>query len=161
MKGFSFTILTASLVGGIINSLVSKNSKLKKYVLFIVTLVCTLSIISPISAVLTNVSDFKKSVEDFFESTIIQNKINLSNEIIIKESKERIESGIKDLLIQKYKFDENEVSVEIILDKKQIDNIKIEKIYVYISGKASWSNADEIKKYLENTVGSEFIVKRR
>ena len=35
MKNFAFTILSASLVGGIINSLVSQKSKVKKYVLFL------------------------------------------------------------------------------------------------------------------------------
>lgn len=161
MKSFAFTVLTASLVGGIINSLVSKKSKVKKYVLFLVTIVCTLSLLQPLIAVLTSVSELKSTVSSFFEGVFIQDKIDSTNDIIIGTSKARIEKGIKDLVIDKYKFDKNEVSVEIILNQDEIDEIKIEKIYVYITGKASWSDADAIEKYLCNMVSSEIEVKRK
>lgn len=161
MKGFTFTLLTASIVGGIINTIISKKSKLKKYVSFIVTLVCTLSLLQPISQIFDSVSELKNSVAGFFESNIISSNINSTNEAIINTSKEKIENGIKELVIQKYKFPENEVAVEIILDDSKIDAIKIEKIYVYISGKSSWSDADTIKNYLSSILSSDIYVKRR
>lgn len=161
MKNFAFTALTASLVGGIINSLVSKKSKVKKYVFFLVTIVCTLSLLQPLITVLSSASELKDAVSSFFEGVLIQDKIDSTNDIIINTSKARIENGIKDLVIDKYKFSENEVAVEIILNQDKIDEIKIEKIYVYISGKASWSDAESIERYLSNMVSSEIEVKRR
>lgn len=161
MKNFAFTVLTASLVGGIINSLVSKKSKVKKYVFFLVTIVCTLSLLQPLITVLSSASELKDAVSSFFEGVLIQDKIDSTNEIIINTSKARIENGIKDLVIDKYKFSENEVAVEIILNQDKIDEIKIEKIYVYICGKASWSDAESIERYLSNMVSSEIEVKRR
>ena len=161
MKNFAFTVLTASLVGGIINSLVSKKSKVKKYVFFLVTIVCTLSLLQPLITVLSSASELKDAVSSFFEGVLIQDKIDSTNDIIINTSKARIENGIKDLVIDKYKFSENEVAVEIILNQDKIDEIKIEKIYVYISGKASWSDSESIERYLSNMVSSEIEVKRR
>ena len=161
MKNFAFTILSASLVGGIINSLVSQKSKVKKYVLFLVTIVCTLSMLQPLITVLSSAADLKSTVASFFEDFFVQDKIDSTNDIIINTSKSRIENGIKDLVIDKYKFDENEVSVEIILNQEDINEIKIEKIYVYITGKASWSDTEVIEKFLSNMVSSEIEVKRK
>lgn len=161
MKNFGITILASSLVGGIINSLVSKNSKLKKYVLFVVTLVCTLTLISPISSILGDASKLRSSVENFFKGTYTQDKIDAANDLIISTSKQRIEKGIKDLIIQRYKFDSNEVDVDIILNEDEIDSINIEKIHVNISGKAAWSDLENIKRYLEDILSGEITINRR
>ncbi len=161
MKSYVSTILISSLVGGIINSIIPQKSKLKKYVLFIVTLVCSLVLIQPISTILSSAKEIKDAASSFFNSISLQDQINSTNDIIISTSKDRIEKGIKDLVIDKYNFPENEVLVEIILNEETIDAIKIEKILVFISGKSSWSDADAIEKYLKNIVSSEVEVKRR
>ena len=161
MKNFAFSILCASIVGGILSSLVSKKSKLKKYISFVVTLVCVLSLIQPIITVVKSATELKNTVSSFFDAVTLENKINATNDIIISTSKQRIETGIKDLVTQKYKFNPDEVNVEIILNENDINAIKIDKIFVYITGKASWSDTETIENYLENMVGNEIIVKRR
>ena len=161
MTIFTFTIITASVVGGIINSLISQRSKLKKYVSFLVTIVCTLSLLQPITEILSSTAKLKESATEFFSSITVQDKINVTNEIIVNTSKSKIESGIKELVTDKFKLESDEVSVEIILNEENIEAIKIEKICVYITGKSSWSDTDKIKDYLKSIIDTEILVKRR
>ena len=102
MKLFTITIITASVVGGIVNSLVCDHSKLKKYVSFLVTIVCTLSLCQPIIEILTSGAKLKDAATEYFESITLQDKINVSNDIIISASKSKIESGIKELIVDKF-----------------------------------------------------------
>ena len=161
MKLFTITIITASVVGGIVNSLVCDHSKLKKYVSFLVTIVCTLSLCQPIIEILTSGAKLKDAATEYFESITLQDKINVSNDIIISASKSKIESGIKELIVDKFNLDSGEVSVDIILNEENVESIKIEKIYVYITGKSSWSDSDKIKDYLKDIIDTEILVKRR
>ena len=161
MKLFTVTIVAASVVGGIINSLISARSKLKKYVSFLVTLVCTLSLLQPITEILTSTSKLKETVTEFFTSVTIQDKISASNDLIVNTSKTKIENGINELVCDKFKLESDEVTVEIILNEENVEAIKIEKIYVYITGKSSWSDTDKIKDYLKDIIDTEILVKRR
>ena len=111
MKLFTITIITASVVGGIVNSLVPDHSKLKKYVSFLVTIVCTLSLCQPIIEILTSGAKLNDAATEYFESITLQDKINVSNDIIISASKSKIESGIKELIVDKFNLDSGEISV--------------------------------------------------
>lgn len=161
MKAYINTILTVSLVGGIINSLAPTKSGIKKYVNYIVCIVCILCLISPFTSFLSNTKKFKDTISSFVENIFVIEDINNANSLIINSSKEKVSQGIKQVIIEKYNFDENEVIVDLVLNTEQIDAIKIERVCITLTGKASWSDAKAIKEYLNNLIGAEVEVKRK
>ena len=161
IKSYLNTILTVSLVGGIINALAPNGSGIKKYVGYIISLACILTIISPLSSVVSTTSSLKESVSSFVDKIFVSDDINNANDLIINSGKESVENGIKEAIITKYGFDNNDVIVELILNQEEIDQIKIKSVLVTLTGKASWSDAKPIKEYLNNLIGTEIEVKRK
>ena len=153
-------ILISSIVGGIINSL-APNNKIKKYLNYVVSIVCVLCLLSPILPLISNISNLKSSISNYLDNILVSEKTELSNSLIINTGSEKICSGIKEAIIDKYNFDEKEVKVALVIDKENINAVKIKEIIVTLSGKASWSDAKKIEDYLTNLIGTNINVKRR
>lgn len=161
MNKYSITILTVSVVGGIINSLVDSQSPLKKYISYLVSLVCVVSLIAPIGGIISNITDLKGNINEYFDKILVSEKIDAGNELIINSSKEKICEGIKNTLTNKYNFEEKEVIVSLDIDKTDLQAIKIEQINVILTGKASWHDVKNVQEYLEDVVGGKIVVKRK
>lgn len=161
MNQYTITILTASVVGGIINSLVSSGSALKKYVSYIVSLVCVVCLISPVGSLVGDIANIKTDINDYVEKIFDTDAYQNSNSLIINTGAEKICEGIKEIIKDKYNFDDNEIYVDLTLDKTDIQAIKIEKINIILTGKASWSDVDTVEKYLTDIVGCDVLVKRK
>ncbi len=161
MKTYLITILTVSVVGGIINSLIDSSSKIKKYINYLISLICVVCLVAPIGNVIGNISSIKAEINEYFEKVFVSEKIDASNDLIINTSKEKICDGIKNSVLEKYNFDEKEVFVDLTIDRTDIGSLKIEKINVVLTGKASWSDVKEVEEYLKNTIGSDIEVKRK
>lgn len=161
MNTYFNTILTVSLVGGIISSFVPERSGLKKYIGYIISLVIILCLVSPLTSILTSTIQFKESINNFLDKISVSEDIEKSNSLIINSSKEKISNGIKEVIIQKYKFDESEVIVDLILDTEEIDSIRVERVLVTLTGKSSWSDVGAVKEYLNNIIGTETEVRRK
>lgn len=161
MNKYSITILTVSVVGGIINSLVDSQSPLKKYISYLVSLVCVVSLIAPIGGIISNITNLKGNINEYFDKILVSEKIDAGNELIINSSKEKICEGIKNTLTNKYNFDEKEVIVSLDIDKTDLQAIKIEQINVILTGKASWHDVKNVQEYLEDVVGGKIVVKRK
>lgn len=117
--------------------------------------------ISPLIDVLENVSQIKENFSNFFEEITDSDSLNSKNEIIINTGTNALVKGIKNTLLEKYGFNEKEIIVELETDTTNIESIKITKINVILTGKASWSNVDSVKEYLEKIVGGDISVVRR
>lgn len=161
MNRYSITILTASVVGGIINSLVDSKSPLKKYVNYLVSLVCIVSIVAPIGGIIGNISNLKDTVTNYLDKIFVSEKIESGNSLIINSGKEKICEGIKNTLIDKYNFNEKEVIVDLIIDSEDIQALKIQEINIILTGKASWHDVENVQKYLEGTIGGQISVTRK
>ena len=161
MKGYSLTILTVSVVGGIINSLIDSQSQLKKYINYVVSLVCIVCLIAPIGSLIGNIANFKGAINEYFDKIFISEKIDAANSLIINSGEEKICEGIKNTLIDKYNFDKKEVYVNLEIDKTDLQAIKVKKINVILTGKASWHDAKTVEEYLKNMIGADVSVKRK
>lgn len=160
MNGYIITLLVISFVGGIINSILPCGG-LKKYVKYIISLVCVISLVSPLTSIVLNSSSIKNSVYSFVDKIIINDKVEISNSLILNTSAEKISEGIKDTIINKYNFEEKEVFVDVIFNKENSASVTIEKIEVSLTGKASWSDCERIEEYLKSLTGCNISVKRR
>lgn len=160
MNGYIITLLVISFVGGIINSILPDGG-LKKYVKYIISLVCVISLVSPLTSIVLNAASIKDGVTSFIDEIIIKDKIEISNSLILDTSAEKINEGIKETIIEKYGFDEKEVFVNVVFNHKNNASITIDKIEVSLTGKSSWSDCERIKEYLKDLTGCNISVKRR
>lgn len=160
MKAYVSTLLIVSIIGGIVSSLCSSLKDLKKYINYFVGLIAIICMISPLTSFVTNISSTKEQIKEYFNSLTSEEIINNSNDIIINSGVESIENGIKNAIIQRFSFEENEIIVNLSLDKTNIEAIKIKQINIILTGKASWSDVDSVKSYLESIIGGNISVKR-
>lgn len=161
MNKYVYSLLIISLVGGIVNSLIDNFKDIKRYVNYFLSLIMVICMISPITSVLGNINTLKDSVSNFFNELTDNELLNGTNEIIINTGTDAIIKGIKNTIIEKFDFDESEIIVSLETDTTNIEAIKITKINVILTGKASWYDVDTVKTYLENIVGGEISVTRR
>ena len=161
MSKYINTILISTFVGSIIIAIAPNKGNYKKYIRYIVSLVSLLCIISPLAQILFDITSLKSNVKNYLDDLFISEKVEISNSLIINTGVEKISNGIKDAIVEKYNFNENEVFVELVVDKANINAIKIKEINVFLAGKASWSDANKIEAYLKDLIGGEINVKRR
>lgn len=161
MENYISTIITLSILGGVVVSLISEKSSLKKHINMILSLICVIVLLSPITNLILNKEIFKASVNKFFDQALQSENIENSNKIIVSNSIKSIESGISSTLIDKFSLDERDLSVKILCDTKNIEDIKIKEIEIVLTNKASWANADAICKYIKNLTGIEVNVIKR
>jgi hypothetical protein len=162
MKSYIYTILALAVVCGIISSLLSDtNQGTKKYVNFLMGLVMVITIMMPFKNLTYGITNIKNTVNGFFDNIKTQQIIDNSNTVIINSSKENICKGIKNSLLSKYGFNENEVEISLEIDTSEISAIKITGVNIILSGKAAWSDINEVSKYMENLVGVNVNVTRK
>ena len=162
MSEYIYSILVISVISGILKAIISSfNPGIKKQINYLVGLICALAILSPLASLVADITSTQEKINSFFDTVIAEEKINSSNQIIINSGVEKISEGIKASLVTKFKFDESEIFVKVKIDDKDINSLKISYIDVTLTGKASWSDTEKVKEYLEDLVGCEFIVKRR
>lgn len=161
MTNYITSLITISIIGGIISNLVSSFSGIKRYVNYFIGLVAVFCLLSPIVSFINNISGFKSSINNFFNRFASQDIIDSSNDIIINSGAENIKGGIKKTLTDRFGFDEKDIIIELELDKANVEAIKITKITVILTGKASWNDVDAVKEYLRNVIGGNIVVTRK
>lgn len=161
MKIYFTTVLTISLIGGIITSLLpEKSNSLKKYIKYVIGLICTITLISPLTSVLGNITTLQSNINDFFNSNFSQNAIDTSNKLILDTGIEKVSSGIKSVLINKFKIAESNIDIDIISDDTDISAIKITKIIITLKGNATWENSESISNYLDGLISCDIEIKK-
>lgn len=160
MNSFLKSILTLSVIAGISSSIIS-STLIKKYVNYFISLIMVLIIISPLFNFLSSLDNIKEYVEDFKHSIRTEEILSSSNELIVSSTEKSVCDGIKELILTKFGFDENDVYVSLECDKSNISSIKIKAVNITLTNKASWSDTDAVKDYLDKMIGCKINVKRR
>jgi hypothetical protein len=117
--------------------------------------------VSPIFSSIKGVDDIKDNISSFFEEITDGKDLNGLNEIIINTSTEAVIKGIKNTIVERFGFDEKEIIIEIETDKTNIESIKINRVNIILTGKASWSDVDAVKEYIYKLIGGDVSVTRR
>ena len=161
MKGYIFTIIVVSVISGIISTMLSNNkNSLKKYVNFVAGLICMLALLSPIVSIASNMGAFSGSIENIISSLDFSSSVSTTNQIIVETGKEKIEQGIENAIITKYNFSQEDIDVNVIVNDKNIEAIILEKIKITLKNKASWTDEQQIKNYVESLVGCQVEIKK-
>ncbi len=161
MSSYITSLITISIIGGLISNLVSSFKSVKAYVSYFVGLVAVICLLSPIFSFISNISTLKETINNYFDNFASQDIIDGSNDIIINSGIESIEKGIKNTLVDKFGFDEKEIIVSLETDTTNIEAIKITKITVILTGKSSWHDVDLVKEYLNDVIGGNIAVTRK
>ena len=132
MNAYFNSIISIAVLGGIASSLIT-SEKLKKYVRYLISLITILIILSPIASMVSNFDSIKYKFESFIENAISGETISKANSIIVSTSLEKITDGIKELIINKYNLNNEEISVEAVVDSSKIESIKITQINIYLN----------------------------
>ena len=160
MSGYISSIITVSTIGGILVSLLSeKSSKLKKQIGFIVGLICALVFISPIIGVLNNSQMIKDNITNIILS-IEGSHNDISNEIIVGTSLEKIADGIKNMVVNKFELAENDVDVQAFVTGDSKDVIYIDYVEIRLKNGATWIDDKKIEEYVEEISGCKVQIKR-
>ncbi|MBQ9744975.1 MAG: stage III sporulation protein AF [Clostridia bacterium] len=162
MKVYIYSILILAIISGIIKAITSDfSNSTKKYISFICGLVMILVIITPFARAVSNVGNIKEYVNNVIQNKNYNDKIEQSNSIIINTGREKICEGLKEAIISEFEFDPRDVYVDVEIDKSQISSVKITGVNIILTNKASWSNVDDVKLYMENLVGVPVHVTRK
>lgn len=161
MSSYVFTLLAVSVIGGIATSFIDEeNSALKKRLNFVIGLLCAIALVSPIASALKNANQIKNTVNSMFESVTEDN--SEANRLILEVGTEKITEGIKSSVVEKFKIQEDDVKVVLLLNKDNIEAVKITQITVSLFNKATWLDEYEIKKYIEELTGcTTKVIKRQ
>ena len=161
MKGYIFTIIAVSVISGIISSMLS-NSKtgLKKFVNFISGLICAIALLSPIVTIANNMNSFSSSIEGFIDTLNGDDSVSTTNKIIIDTGTENICRGIKNTVISKYGFSENDVNINAKINADNIEAITLEEIEITLKNQATWIDEYNLKDFVENLVGCKVKIKK-
>lgn len=162
MNGYLKAIVILAVISGIIKAFLSEHSTgTKKYVNYLIGLVMVTVIILPFKDFTYKVSSIKEQFSGFIDSFDFENAINDSNSVIVNTTKEKVCKGLKDALISKFGFDERDIFIDVIIDDTEISAIKITGVNIILTNKASWSNVDSVKAYMENLIGVSTNVTRK
>lgn len=162
MKEYMATIVLVSVIGSIIISMVShKDAGLKKHISFVVGLVYAIVFISPIVSLAKNSEFFKENISNLFSELVTNDKIDKTNQIIVDTSVNKICDGIKEAIINKYNFNEDDVRVEAKINDKNLQAVTIDKIEITLLNDATWYDAEKIKSYVTDLVGCEVEIFKR
>ena len=160
MTSYIFSIITISVVGGMVISFIdNENSALKKRVSFIVGIICAIILLSPIASTVSGISTVKNQITGIFDK--VDKDSDASNRLIISAGTEKISEGIEDSVCEKYSIPREEVDITLTLNSSDIEAIKIEQITVVLTGKSTWEDEYEIKEYVEGITGCKTRVIKR
>lgn len=161
MKTYIISIITISVISGILSAaLPSSEGSMKKQINFITGLICAIILLSPIVTIAKNAEILTNRIENAISSLDVKESIDQSNAIIIEEGTEQIAVGIKNALLNKYKFKDESVSVNVLVNDEIINCITLKEVTVTLKNEATWTDSFNIKEYLENLVGCPVKIKK-
>lgn len=154
MNTYIITIITVAVISGIVSSMLPDgDSTTKKHVNFITGLIFAIALLSPIVKIAKNADMLTDKIENAITSLDVNDNVSSGNSIIIEAGAERIEKGIKEALISKFGFKQEDISIKLAINDEKIDAVLLEKITITLSQEATWTDGNQIKKYVEELVG--------
>ncbi len=119
----------------------------KKYIRFAISLCVLASLIGPMLSVVSSLPDMFEEAE--FEAENEGERLEEdANDLVIEESRKNIEKELFLLLSERYRLDEESLSVSVVLDASDIQNIQIRSVNVQVSG-MSHVLREDMKRFLK------------
>ena len=161
MRSYVISIITVSVISGLLSAMLPNNNGVKKHLNFITGLICTFILLSPVVSIAKNATILTNSIENAINSLDLDDTINKSNSIVIESGSEQISKGVKNAIVSKYKFKEENVIVEIVINDSKIEQITLDSLTVTLLNEATWTDSQEVKEYVEGLVGCPVKISKR
>ena len=154
MKAYVFTVIVVAVISGIVTALLPADDKsVKKQITYVTGLICAFALLSPVVTIAKSASAISQNVEGFVDILNVNEKISQSNKIIIESGREQISNGVKEALISKYNFKEENVTVQVAVNEENVEAVLLEGITVTLKKEATWTDSSKIQQYVEGLVG--------
>lgn len=150
MKDYFITLLTASVLGGIISILVS-GSNYEKYIKYIAGLVCVVIIIAPLKSFLSSPFTLPEEYTSKAESAV---SVTGADDVIASLTISELDTYIKDILFNEFGI--KVPSTDIKIDWAD-DCMVINEITVYIDN-TDGKYLNDVKEYLAETIDESILV---
>ncbi len=118
----------------------------KKYIQFAISLCVLTALVGPMLSVVSSLPELLEDTEFEIEENEAEMKKTLE-EAVISASRENIENSIKSLLAEKFALEKDTLSVSVVLDAEDTENIKIVSVTV-TAPNTSAAMRSEMKRYL-------------
>ena len=142
VKEYIFSLMIVSVCCGVAGMLVPDNSSVNRYVQFIISLIVTVMILTPVSSVigvLPELIDMGGELSLFAEDVETMSHADR----IIAETVENISLEVREKLIDKFSVEPADIEIEC--DSSDIENVKIDKITVIYRDNNKFLMSDTIK----------------
>lgn len=155
VREYIFSLMIVSACCGIVSILAPDNTSLNKYVHFLISLIVTVILLSPIDSVLGLIPELMDSSINI-EIANDENDSYDYTEALIKETCDNISEEIKLQIRNKFNVEPNEVVV--CCDTDDIENITVNKIDITYSSDNELLFRDTVK-YVVDLMGDDCEVR--
>lgn len=129
-----------------------------------------LSIILPLSPVLSDIGDISDKLESMLEilrfgnaemseSEASEEYEKIFNSQLIKSSVNEVQNSLKDLISQKFSIEKEDCHVEIVLGDGEDGEIYTENVIITLKGQAVWKDPYAIEEYITSLIKCNCIVR--
>ena len=160
MNGYIGTILIISVIGGIA-SCISPSNRTKKHINFIIGLITTIALITPIVKIANNTGLIKNKISEIVSEISQNDKIDASNKIIVDTASQKVCEGIKEAVATHFKIDNDNIRVTALFDTSNSQAITVERIDIVLLDKASWLDSHQVKNFAQEMAGCRVTVTKR
>ena len=141
MRDYFFTILVTSLIGGLVCSL--SDTKFEKPIKYVVSLVCIVLILSPISSVFSGGTELEVSLPE------VSIDESLASDWIVTETENMLKKTVSEAVFSKFGFFPERIELEITSRESENGSVTIvDNVKIYVR-KEYASLIDELKQYLD------------
>ena len=150
MKDYFLTLLTASVLGGVL-AVLAGGSSYEKYIKYIASLVCVVIIMSPLKSF---VSAPFKLPEEYTASGVSEVSVTGADEVIAAVTVSELDTYIKDILFIEFGINVPLTDIKIEWTEK---HLIINEITVFLNNNDR-SYLTDVKKYLSDTIDKSILV---
>ena len=140
------TMIYISCCCSLVIPLLSKDSRIKKYVVFSIGIISVYIILSPIFSLVRSLQYL-----DFMTINVDDPDPNLSTSMedwILDVTDEELRRNIANLAQEKYQFAIDPVNIKITYDTSDYEAIRITRVAIYLSDLVILSDARELETYI-------------
>lgn len=171
MKNYLISVITVAICASLAGYMTTENDKggsgIGKELRILGAVCILLSIVLPLSPVLSSIGSISDKLESALEvlkfksieATDEEKYEKIFNSQLIDISIDEAESAIEELITQRFNISNEDCFIEIMLNESSDGELNFEKITVTLRDQAVWKDPYAIEEYIEDVIGCECNVR--
>ncbi|NLK39193.1 MAG: hypothetical protein GX303_02935 [Clostridiales bacterium] len=157
LREYLSSLVIVAAVAGLLSAFSPVSGTMKKYINYAIALAVVIVLLSPLKSLLNVISSLDNLIilESETRDKSYDEEREKTDKWILEKSQDTIKEGIKILLYDRFGIPEEEVEVELELDRSDPKAVVIEKLRIQLTGYSMWKDSREIESYITSLVGCE------